>query len=53
MPAQTAYWGLIDVAKIKKKGETVVVSGAAGAVGLVVRTGITLCEVKSITLSEA
>lgn len=32
MPGQTAYWGCFDVAKMKK-GETVVVSGAAGAVG--------------------
>ncbi|GAA5932138.1 NADP-dependent oxidoreductase [Sporobolomyces koalae] len=32
MPMQTAYWGLKDVGKIKK-GDTVVVSGAAGAVG--------------------
>ncbi|GAA5866335.1 hypothetical protein JCM1840_004089 [Sporobolomyces johnsonii] len=32
MTGQTAYWGLLDVAKIKQ-GETVVVSGAAGAVG--------------------
>lgn len=36
MPAQTAYWGILDVANIKA-GETVVVSGAAGAVGTVVR----------------
>ncbi|BGP19094.1 hypothetical protein JCM10213_006640 [Rhodosporidiobolus nylandii] len=32
MTGQTAYWGLHDVAKIAP-GETVVVSGAAGAVG--------------------
>ena len=32
---QTAYWGILDVGKIKK-GETVVVSGAAGAVGSLV-----------------
>ncbi|GAA5995878.1 NADP-dependent oxidoreductase [Rhodotorula paludigena] len=32
MTGQTAYWGLHDVGKIKS-GETVVVSGAAGAVG--------------------
>ncbi|GAA6041502.1 hypothetical protein JCM8097_001911 [Rhodosporidiobolus ruineniae] len=32
MTGQTAYWGLHDVALIKP-GETVVVSGAAGAVG--------------------
>ncbi|KAM0790955.1 hypothetical protein ACM66B_004260 [Microbotryomycetes sp. NB124-2] len=34
MPAQTAYWGLFDILKIKK-GETIVVTGAAGAVGSV------------------
>ncbi|GAA5949254.1 hypothetical protein JCM3765_003345 [Sporobolomyces pararoseus] len=34
MPMQTAYWGLMDVAKIKK-GDRVVVTGAAGAVGSV------------------
>ncbi|BGP57555.1 hypothetical protein JCM8202_002276 [Rhodotorula sphaerocarpa] len=34
MTGQTAYWGLHDVGKIKP-GETVVVSGAAGAVGSV------------------
>jgi NADPH-dependent curcumin reductase CurA len=33
---QTAYWGLHDVGKIQP-GETVVVSGAAGAVGSIVR----------------
>jgi NADPH-dependent curcumin reductase CurA len=37
MPGQTAYWGLMDVGKIKS-GETVVISGAAGAVGSVVRS---------------
>lgn len=35
MPGQTAYHGILDVGKIKE-GETVVVSGAAGAVGSVV-----------------
>jgi NADPH-dependent curcumin reductase CurA len=35
MPGQTAYWGLLDVCKIMS-GETVVVTGAAGAVGSVV-----------------
>lgn len=35
MPALTAYFGLMDIGK-PKAGETVVVSGAAGAVGLVV-----------------
>lgn len=35
MPGMTAYFGLLDIGK-PKEGETVVVSGAAGAVGAVV-----------------
>ncbi len=35
MPGMTAYFGLLDIGK-PKEGETVVVSGAAGAVGSVV-----------------
>ncbi len=35
MPGLTAYFGLLDIGK-PQKGETVVVSGAAGAVGVVV-----------------
>ncbi|OYD07090.1 NADP-dependent oxidoreductase [Paludifilum halophilum] len=35
MPGLTAYFGLLDIGQ-PKKGETVVVSGAAGAVGTVV-----------------
>ena len=35
MPGMTAYFGLLDIGK-PKEGETVVVSGAAGAVGTVV-----------------
>jgi NADPH-dependent curcumin reductase CurA len=35
MPGLTAYFGLMDIGK-PKEGETVVVSGAAGAVGVVV-----------------
>lgn len=35
MPGLTAYFGLLDVGK-PKSGETVVVSGAAGAVGIIV-----------------
>ncbi len=35
MPGLTAYFGLLDIGK-PKKGETVVVSGAAGAVGIAV-----------------
>jgi NADPH-dependent curcumin reductase len=35
MPGMTAYWGLLDKGHVKE-GETVLVSGAAGAVGSVV-----------------
>ena len=35
MPGLTAYFGLMHIGK-PKNGETLVVSGAAGAVGLVV-----------------
>lgn len=35
MPGLTAYFGLLDIGK-PKSGETVVVSGAAGAVGIIV-----------------
>ena len=35
MPGLTAYFGLLEIGK-PKKGETIVVSGAAGAVGIVV-----------------
>lgn len=35
MPGLTAYFGLLDIGK-PKPGETVVVSGAAGAVGMIV-----------------
>lgn len=35
MPGMTAYFGLLDIGK-PKKGETVVISGAAGAVGMIV-----------------
>lgn len=35
MPGLTAYFGLLDIGK-PKAGETVVVSGAAGAVGIIV-----------------
>jgi len=34
MPGLTAYFGMVDIAK-PKSGETVVISGAAGAVGIV------------------
>jgi NADPH-dependent curcumin reductase CurA len=34
MPGMTAYFGIMDIIK-PKKGETVVISGAAGAVGIV------------------
>ena len=35
MPGMTAYFGLLDIGK-PKEGDTVIVSGAAGAVGMVV-----------------
>jgi NADPH:quinone reductase len=41
MPGLTAYFGLLDVGQ-PKEGETVVVSGAAGAVGM------TVCQVAKI-----
>ena len=41
MPGLTAYFGLLDIGK-PKEGETVVVSGAAGAVGL------TVCQIAKI-----
>jgi NADPH-dependent curcumin reductase CurA len=36
MPGMTAYFGLLDVAALRGEGETVLVSGAAGAVGTMV-----------------
>ena len=50
MPGLTAYFGLLDIGK-PQKGETVVVSGAAGAVGLVVGqvAKIKGCRVVGIT----
>lgn len=49
MPGQTAYWGLHDVGKIEP-GETVVVSGAAGAVGSIASQLATIhgCRVVAI-----
>ncbi len=41
MPGLTAYFGLVDIGK-PREGETVVVSGAAGAVGM------TVCQVAKI-----
>jgi NADPH-dependent curcumin reductase CurA len=41
IPGLTAYFGLLDIAK-PKEGETVVVSGAAGAVGM------TVCQIAKI-----
>src|SRR6185436_19907483 len=41
MPGLTAYFGLLDIGK-PKEGETVVVSGAAGAVGM------TVCQLAKI-----
>jgi NADPH-dependent curcumin reductase CurA len=53
MTGLTAYFGLIDIGK-PKKGETVVVSGAAGAVGVVVGqiAKIQGCRVIGITGSD-
>ncbi|MCM3905000.1 MAG: NADP-dependent oxidoreductase [Pyrinomonadaceae bacterium] len=42
MPGLTAYFGLMDIGK-PREGETVVVSGAAGAVGM------TVCQIAKIT----
>lgn len=54
MPGLTAYFGLLDIGK-PKPGETVVVSGAAGAVGLVVGqlAKIHGCRVVGIAGSDA
>ena len=41
MPGLTAYFGLMDIGK-PREGETVVVSGAAGAVGM------TVCQIAKI-----
>lgn len=53
MPGLTAYFGLLDIGT-PKKGETVVVSGAAGAVGTVVGQIAKLkgCRVVGIAGSE-
>lgn len=54
MPGLTAYFGLMDICK-PKKGETVVVSGAAGAVGLTVGQLAKMqgCRVVGIAGSDA
>ncbi|HUX55166.1 MAG TPA: NADP-dependent oxidoreductase [Williamwhitmania sp.] len=54
MPGLTAYFGLLDIGK-PKEGETVVVSGAAGAVGMVVGQIAKLkgCRVVGIAGSDA
>lgn len=54
MPGLTAYFGLLDIGK-PKQGETVVVSGAAGAVGTIVCqiAKIKGCRVVGISGSEA
>jgi NADPH-dependent curcumin reductase CurA len=36
LPGMTAYFGLLDVGALRGEGETVLVSGAAGAVGTIV-----------------
>jgi NADPH-dependent curcumin reductase len=53
MPGMTAYFGLLEVGKAKA-GDTVVVSGAAGAVGMVVGqiAKIKGCRVVGITGGE-
>ncbi|WP_078427600.1 NADP-dependent oxidoreductase [Alkalihalobacterium alkalinitrilicum] len=53
MPGLTAYFGLLDIGQ-PKEGETVVVSGAAGAVGMVVVqiAKIKGCRVVGIAGSE-
>lgn len=54
MPGMTAYFGLIDIGQ-PKTGETVVVSGAAGAVGMLVGQIAKLkgCRVVGIVGSDA
>lgn len=54
MPGLTAYFGLLDIGK-PQEGETVVVSGAAGAVGMVVGqiAKIKGCRVVGIAGSDA
>lgn len=54
MPAMTAYFGLLDIGK-PKAGETVVISGAAGAVGMIVGqiAKIKNCHVVGIAGSDA
>lgn len=54
MPGLTAYFGLLDIGK-PRKGETVVISGAAGAVGMVAGQIAKLqgCHVTGIAGSQA
>ena len=54
MPGWTAYFGLLDICR-PQRGETVVVSGAAGAVGMLVGqiAKIHGCRVVGVTRSEA
>ncbi len=53
MPAMTAYFGLLDIGQ-PKAGETVVISGAAGAVGVIAGqiAKIKGCRVVGITGSD-
>lgn len=53
MPAMTAYFGLLDIGQ-PRHGETIVISGAAGAVGMIVGqiAKIKGCHVIGITGSD-
>lgn len=44
---QTAYWGLMDVGQLKGNGEVVVITGAAGSVGSVVSSVISMSFTQS------
>lgn len=52
MPGMTAYFGLLDVGRVKP-GDTVVVSGAAGAVGSIVGQIAKLCGCRVVGIAGA